>query len=109
MEHIYVRTNTAKDPDLKITEEIKKLIESKGLKCTLSVDKKKWDDADGILVLGGDGTMLQVAGETMEAELPILGINLGTMGYLTEVPFEKAEEAINRLADEQYTVSERDA
>jgi len=84
MEHIYVRTNTAKDPDLKITEEIKKLIESKGLKCTLSVDKKKWDDADGILVLGGDGTMLQVAGETMEAELPILGINLGTMGYLTD-------------------------
>ena len=107
MEHIYVRTNTAKDPDLKITEEIRKMIESKGLKCTLSVDKKKWDDADGILVLGGDGTMLQVAGETLEAELPILGINLGTMGYLTEVPFEKAEEAITRLADEQYTVSER--
>ncbi|MBO4375940.1 MAG: NAD(+)/NADH kinase [Lachnospiraceae bacterium] len=107
MEHIFVRTNTAKDPDLKITKKIKGYIEDMGMRCTLSTEAKLPADADGILVLGGDGTMLNVAGETLDAELPILGINLGTMGYLTEVPLEKAKAAIERLANEEYTVSER--
>jgi len=107
MEHIYVRTNLAKDPKLSVTKKIKKLIETEGMKCSLSAEGDSIEGADGIIVLGGDGTMLQVAGETLSTDIPILGINLGTMGYLTEVPLNKAKEAIVRLANEEYTVSER--
>lgn len=107
MKHIYVRTNTAKDEGLAVTQKVKKLIEEEGMKCSLSCDNAKPDDADGIIVLGGDGTVLQVAGETLEQNLPILGINLGTLGYLTQVDADGAKEAIHKLATDDYIVSER--
>jgi NAD+ kinase len=50
--------------------------------------------ADLLVVLGGDGTLIHAAGLCARREVPILGINLGTLGFLTEFSRERAWEAL---------------
>ena len=63
--------------------------------------------ASCMIVLGGDGTMLKAAKETAFSRIPLLGVNLGTMGYLAEVEVASLEEALERLLRGDYTVEER--
>lgn len=65
------------------------------------------EGTDAIISLGGDGTFLKVARTTYEKELPILGINLGTLGFLTEVDKDKIEEAVECLFTGKYTIEKR--
>ena len=60
------------------------------------------DDADLILALGGDGTILNVSGEYLA--LPILGIKVGRLGFLTEAP---REDTVQRLKEGHFVVQER--
>lgn len=55
------------------------------------------------MVLGGDGTMLRAARDTADSQIPMLGINLGTLGYLTEVEKNGMEDAIDRLVGGQLS------
>jgi NAD+ kinase len=63
---------------------------------------------DFIIVLGGDGTYLSAARLMRERSLPILGINMGTLGFLTEVRKEEVHDVLNRiLTTGKFHVSER--
>ncbi len=62
---------------------------------------------DAVLSLGGDGTMLRTVDLVSEASVPVLGVNCGQMGYLTEVEPAHIDEALERLASGDYSVSER--
>src|SRR4051794_32840683 len=62
---------------------------------------------DLVLSLGGDGTMLRAVDLAYEAGVPVLGVNVGQMGYLTEVEPEDLEDALQRLITGTYTVAER--
>jgi NAD+ kinase len=64
-------------------------------------------ECDLLLVLGGDGTILQVLHELCDAYLPILGINLGTLGFLTCVSAAAWPEALEAIANGTYCLSER--
>ena len=62
---------------------------------------------DMIVVLGGDGTLLSVARLIGDNNVPILGINLGSLGFLTEVPLEEMYPALEDVLEERFTVSKR--
>lgn len=64
-------------------------------------------DADCMLVLGGDGTVLQAVREMKDRSVPIIGVNLGTLGYLTEVEPSGLEAALEQLMAGDYETESR--
>ena len=62
---------------------------------------------DVIITLGGDGTILSAVTHIRELETPILGINLGRLGFLASIEQERIEAAIDNLLSKNYTISER--
>jgi NAD+ kinase len=65
------------------------------------------DEVDALLTLGGDGTLLRAARLVPDRPVPILGVNLGRLGFLTCCPASKLEEALRRLASNDYRVEPR--
>jgi NAD+ kinase len=65
------------------------------------------DRADLIVVLGGDGTLLGVARLVASKGIPILGVNLGGLGFLTEVTISEAQAALGRVIAGDYQVDRR--
>ncbi len=63
--------------------------------------------ADMILVLGGDGTLISVARQIGDRQVPIVGVNLGQLGFLTEITREELPEMLDKLIAGDYKVSER--
>jgi NAD+ kinase len=75
-----------------------------------SVDHKAGLDGDGVdlaVSLGGDGTMLRTVAMAAGRGTPVLGVNLGQLGYLTEVEAPALERALERFIDGDYEVEER--
>ncbi len=64
-------------------------------------------ESEAVIVLGGDGTILRAAELTHGTAVPILGVNLGHVGFLAESEREDLREAIRRLARHDYVVEER--
>ena len=62
-------------------------------------------EADLLIVLGGDGTMLRVARELGGAATPIFGINLGRLGFLTSVRSNALSEAVGAVLRGEYDVT----
>ena len=60
-----------------------------------------------MLTLGGDGTLLRGAEKAREAGIPVLGVNLGRVGFLTETDAEHIDTAIDAIIARSYHVSER--
>ncbi len=65
------------------------------------------DGCEMVLVLGGDGTILRAAELTRGTDVPVLGINLGHVGFLAESEREQVEEVVRRVAERDYEVEER--
>ncbi|MBI3090549.1 MAG: NAD(+)/NADH kinase [Candidatus Tectomicrobia bacterium] len=60
-----------------------------------------------IVVLGGDGTFLSVARHASAAGVPVLGVNLGSLGFLTEVRLDELYGALEHVLDGKYALEER--
>lgn len=121
MNTFYVISNDQKDSDLETARFIRDYLESKGKNCYISereagiisgsykyTDGKKIPaDVECVLVLGGDGTLLQAARDLVELDLPLLGINMGTLGYLAEVEHRNIRPALDLLINGTYSVENR--
>ena len=115
MDRFYIIPNLLKDGDYAITNEIKNYIESRGGRCyTAEKDSDGHiipgtvpDDAQCGLVLGGDGTLIRSVRDLGGRNLPLLGINLGTLGYLAEVDLDNYKEALEPLFHKTPDVEER--
>lgn len=66
------------------------------------------DDTDVVLSFGGDGTFLRAAHRCRDAGVPVLGVNLGRIGFLAEIEVPLLEPAIERLVAGDYRVEDRD-
>lgn len=62
---------------------------------------------DLVVTLGGDGTFLKGARTAAELDLPIVGINLGSLGFLTSVGIDELETALERVLTESFTLETR--
>jgi NAD+ kinase len=65
------------------------------------------DGADFIIVLGGDGTLLSVSRSLKGKDVPILGVNLGGLGFLTEISLEELPSMIERVSNGDFAISKR--
>ena len=63
--------------------------------------------ADLIIVLGGDGTFLSIARQAVEAQVPVAGFNLGTLGFLTAMKKESLAEGLGHIFGGRAVVSRR--
>lgn len=108
MKRFYIITNRTKDKDLSVTKSIQAYIESKGGACFSAEEYTCMPEGiDCILVLGGDGTLIRAARELPSSDVPMLGINMGTLGYLTEVEVSDMEESIDQLMEGNSYVEKR--
>jgi NAD+ kinase len=111
-------------PDAKpLLEDLAKWLEARGVELVLDLDtgailgeasayntcKKSAvpEAVDLIVVLGGDGTLLSVARLVEGKEVPILGVNLGSLGFLTEVTVAELFPVLDEVLAGRFTVSER--
>lgn len=65
------------------------------------------DAIDLAIVIGGDGTMLHVARHITGSEVPLIGINLGRLGFLTDIPADNMVQAVGQILDGEYDLEER--
>lgn len=115
MDCFYIITNRLKDREYKITKEICQYIESCGKKWILSQKDEEGHIIPGTvpeevqcgLVLGGDGTLIRAVRDLGSISLPLLGINLGTLGYLADVELKDYRQALERLFHQDPVIEER--
>jgi len=70
-------------------------------------EKEVIDGAELVLVLGGDGTLIHTSHLLNGRDIPVLGVNLGTLGFLTEIPLDEVEEALDKVLAGDFKVSKR--
>ncbi|MFH1681533.1 MAG: NAD(+)/NADH kinase [Candidatus Eisenbacteria bacterium] len=72
-----------------------------------TIDRARFDRSDFVISLGGDGTLLRAARIVGEREIPILGVNLGSLGFLTEIGVDGLDEALERLRGGRFHLEDR--
>ena len=119
MKHFVVIANAYKDRDFALTNKIVAYIEQKGGTAkglmsnveTISDNEFELEDipqdTQCILVLGGDGTLIRAATRVETLEIPLMGVNLGTLGYLCEVEEATVFDAIDSLMADKYMTEDR--
>ena len=116
MNRFMIVVNPDKDTDSTVTNRIQSYLEAHGAVCMVRdvfrLEPSDWETLkkeqfDCVLVLGGDGTLLCMAGETEDIDIPLFGINLGTVGFLTEGEVANIEEILDRLLTDDFTIEER--
>ena len=121
MDRFFVITNESRDPGAARAGQIREYLVSHGKSCDMvsierdsdpeSAQMKKIanipDDTEAVIVLGGDGTFIQSAGILAPKRIPMIGVNLGHLGYLAEVDKDNITPALDRLMADDHTVAER--
>ncbi|TZE83439.1 NAD(+)/NADH kinase [Calorimonas adulescens] len=121
MKNIGVISNIQKDTEFQITISAVKYIEEMECKPLLNefmaykigrkeLGLKLWEiykNCDFVVVLGGDGTLLSVARQCAPYGKPILGVNLGHLGFLTDVEYAEMYKALNKCIMDDYYIDER--
>ncbi len=78
-----------------------------GCKIDVAGDAQLAQEVDLMLVLGGDGTMIATARMVGDAEVPVMGVNYGGLGYLAEFPLEELFPALEEVLAGKYHIQQR--
>ena len=110
---IGVYTNTDKDIGGKIAGRVASLLSNLDLLDAIYSDShdRRIDgldlQCDILIAIGGDGTMLKAVSYCTKKDIPILGINIGKVGFLTEVDVSEVDSAVQALVNKSYSIEER--
>ena len=122
MNTFYIITNHHKDEKLEVTKQIRGYLEKNGKTCYIQWEPKEGEeglgykytneaeipeDVECVLVLGGDGTLIQAARDTIKRNIPLLGFNFGTLGFLAEIEKENMYTALDKLMNDEYDLESR--
>lgn len=108
-------------PELKqVYFNIKAMFENIGIKIYLEENSSKMIEiedgiplnelctiVDFLISVGGDGTLLSVSRRSFKSNIPVLGINLGTLGFLTDINMDQLPEFLNDLQVHNYKIDKR--
>lgn len=101
MNKFLIYTNPYKDIDGRVSGRVRDYLISRGAEITEEAGNDVMT-----LVLGGDGTMLQAIRE-VRSNGPFIGINLGNLGFLTEIETDNLENALDRLMHDDFVIEKR--
>lgn len=114
MKNIGVNINSSKYIDDVVVDEIISKVKKhlngaiiRIFKDSIGLSDVEPQELDMVLVLGGDGTMLRTARNVASLGIPILGINMGHLGFLTGTEISDFEDAIYNLSKGNYNIEER--
>lgn len=119
MDRFCIITNEEKDNQYVMTDRITRYLEGLGKECYFAPNlldeyENYYTDSSEIpdgtecaIVLGGDGTIIQAANDLVNRKMPILGINLGTLGFLAEIEKQHTFQALDCLVQDNYEVELR--
>lgn len=116
MEKYCIIVNQDRDEQLAVLKRVENFLRSRGKEYTtvvVSADIGKEQlnsippDAECAIVLGGDGTLIRAASSLHRREIPILGINTGTLGYLASVEALETEEGLDKLCSGAFRKEKR--
>lgn len=120
MDKFCIITNRDKDEGMEVTQSVVEYMEKNNKECLLLEDVTPLEfdhhftdtsgipeDCDCAIVLGGDGTIIQAAHDISGREIPILGINLGTLGFLAEIEQQNLYSAMDAMYADEYTLENR--
>ena len=121
MKKVAILPNVEKDKGLEITGRLVHHLEKRGCIPQLSQrvaelagmpqyareEGALYTESDLLISLGGDGTLLGIGRKTARFDKPILGINLGTLGFLTAEEKNHAEAAIDKVLQGEYKLEKR--
>ena len=111
MNRFLLVTNSVKDAQSNYSDRIIQVLENAGAVCTGNIFTRQDSDGDYvyaspeqvpdetefIIVLGGDGTFIHTAKDLIDRNLPIIGVNLGHLGYLTEIDVSNVEADLPKV------------
>ena len=117
MKNILLIPNRLKDKDLDISLRVASLLSKEG--ACVYIESKYYDelkeytkpfsdssDIDLVIVIGGDGSILDAAKYAIERKIPILGVNLGKVGYLSEVELDNISD-LKKLFSGEFSVEDK--
>lgn len=121
MKHIGIIPNLLKDKDLKITQMIAQCLVEEGFQVYAAEhiagqvseipfainEEEIYNTCDIVIAVGGDGTILSVAERAYVKDVPIIGVNLGRLGFLADIEPADLVASLKKLLDNKYTIEKR--
>ena len=104
LKHVGIVTKKDYAPATELAKTIVKRLKQQKIAASINTLS---DDLDVLIILGGDGTLLHVADQAARHSIPVLGINMGHLGFLTERTEGEALDAVDELISETVTIENR--
>ncbi|MDO5746718.1 MAG: NAD kinase [Actinomycetaceae bacterium] len=102
--HVMLIRHVSRPEAMELAQQVISELESYGI---VPVDTNYRGDIELIIALGGDGTLLSAAEYARQKDVPLIGINLGHLGFLTEVESDTVGELADHIAGGDYRVETR--
>ena len=121
MNNFYVISNINRDPEQEHAKRLADYLEKRGKTCgycsinrfsgtdnsELKILSGIPEDTECAVILGGDGTIIQVAGELSRRNIPLIGVNLGHLGFLAEIDKDAIYPSIDKLIAGDFYLEKR--